>query len=412
MIVLSAIILNEKRINLTTKEGIKEEKIESDFDLENNNKNISENESKLKYSSDKLKKTDINLSNETYASTNCSKETEILNDKNILNQELDDSQNITNTELNNNIDSNDENLELKHQLNLFWTFLKTEKIYKPVIFIFLFMITPSYGDPMFYFYTNVLKFNPITIGRLRLVYGIASILGIYLYNNYLKNTSFKKIILVTTILSSFFNMLSLALVERLNLKWGIPDYMFCLATDALTTALSEINFLPILVLACNICPKNIEGTLYAFLMSIVNLSSLFSSQIGSGLTYMLGITSTNFVNLKYLIIISNLSLFMPMAFLYMINDNDYIKPKESSDEISNDKNDYEEEKNLLNKRVKNFLKEKKNQNLKEFHVNIESEAKKERLSHNISNCKLIDNYKKNNHQIMKEDENVSVRSSH
>lgn len=358
-----------------------------------------------------LEKTDVNISHDSNASTNCSKETDNLNEKYKLNQELNVLQNNTNPELKNHDNCGDENLELKHQLNLFWTFLKTEKIYKPVIFIFLFMITPSYGDPMFYFYTNVLKFNPITIGRLRLVYGIASIIGIYLYNNYLKDTSFKKIILVTTILSAFFNMLSLALVERLNLKWGIPDYMFCLATDALTTALSEINFLPILVLACNICPKNIEGTLYAFLMSIVNLSSLFSNQIGSGLTYMLGITSTNFVNLKYLIIISNLSLFIPMGFLFMINDNDYIKPKESSNEISNDCNECEEEKNLINQGVNHFLKEKKNTKNKEFYVSIDSESNKGRLSHNISNSKLIDKYKKNNDNLnMIENDNVSVRS--
>lgn len=38
MIVLSAIILNEKRINPINREEIPEEKTESGFDLENNNK--------------------------------------------------------------------------------------------------------------------------------------------------------------------------------------------------------------------------------------------------------------------------------------------------------------------------------------------------------------------------------------
>lgn len=294
----------------------------------------------------------------------------------------------------------DVDLSLRHQLKLLWSFLKTDKIYKPVIFIFFFMITPSYGDAMFYFYTNVLKFNAITIGRLRLIYGIATILGIYLYNNFLKETSFKKIIIVSTILSSFFNMLSLVLVERINLRWGIPDYMFCLATDALTTALSEINFLPILVLACNICPKNIEGTLYAFLMSIVNLSSLFSNQLGAGITYILGITSSDFSNLKYLIIISNLSMLLPMAFLYMINEHDYVK-KPDMENVDNEENKKLIQKKCFLNRSNSF--EKKNFKEKD---NSNFLQEKGRLSHNRNEDHLLKKFRENS--IEKGDKNEKL----
>ena len=218
--------------------------------------------------------------------------------------------------------------ELKKQISLFYTFLKMDAIYKPVIFIFCYMLTPSYGDPLFYFYTNVLKFAPMTMGRLRLIYGIASVIGIWFYNKYLRNVGFKKIMWWTTMLSMFFNMLSIVVVSRLNLKLGIPDFWFCLTADALTTALAEINTMPLLVLACNICPKNIEGTLYAFLMSVINLGSLFSNQFGSLLTAKLGITSTNFANLSFLIFIANIVLIVPMPALYLVNENAYVATKE------------------------------------------------------------------------------------
>lgn len=228
--------------------------------------------------------------------------------------------------------------DLSSQISLFWSFLKLGAIYKPVIFIFLYMMTPSYGDPLFFFYTNVLKFSPMVMGRLRLIYGIATVAGILIYNKYLKNVSFKKIIWSTTILSMIFNMLSIVVVSRFNLKIGIPDFWFCMTADALTTALGEINTLPLLVLACNICPKNIEGTLYAFLMSVINLGSLLANQFGAVLTTSLGITNSNFANLSWLIFIANIVLVLPMPSLYLIDESAYSSSNESTNSEKTEEN--------------------------------------------------------------------------
>lgn len=35
--------------------------------------------------------------------------------------------------------------------------------------------------------------------------------------------------------------------------------------------------MPLLVLACRICPKNIEGTMYAVIMSTLNFGNLIAS---------------------------------------------------------------------------------------------------------------------------------------
>lgn len=214
------------------------------------------------------------------------------------------------------------------QLTLFWSFLKKEQIYKPVIFIFLFMIPPSYSDPLFYFYTNELQFSPTIMGRLKLIYGISSLSGIWLYNAYLKSVNFKKIMWGTTILSMFFNLLSICLVKRVNLYFGISDFWFCVAADSLATSLGEINMMPILVLACNICPKNIEGTIYAFLVSVVNCGVLFSNQSGATFANVLGITDSNFEHLVFLIVISNLSYLIPLPLLFLINEEAYTKFQE------------------------------------------------------------------------------------
>jgi predicted MFS family arabinose efflux permease len=200
------------------------------------------------------------------------------------------------------------------------------------------MIAPSYGDPLFYFYTNELKFTPNIMGRLKLIYGLASVIGIWIFNRFLRNIGFKRIMWVTTILSMMFNMLSIVLVERINKKFGIPDYIFCMTADALTTALAEINTLPLLVLACNICPKNIEGTLYAFLMSVINMGSLISNQMGSYFTNYLGITAYKFDKLSTLIFISNIVYLVPMPSLYLVNDNQYSSDVNNSINKKNESN--------------------------------------------------------------------------
>lgn len=45
----------------------------------------------------------------------------------------------------------------------------------------------------------------------------------------------------------------------------------------------ELNIMPILVLACRMCPKHIEATMYAMLMSTINFGiyiSLFRFIVG------------------------------------------------------------------------------------------------------------------------------------
>ena len=56
------------------------------------------------------------------------------------------------------------------------------------------MITPSTGDAMFYYYTNHLEFRPEFMGRLKMIHGLANLLGIFLFNYVLKDIQFKKMI--------------------------------------------------------------------------------------------------------------------------------------------------------------------------------------------------------------------------
>jgi hypothetical protein len=63
----------------------------------------------------------------------------------------------------------------------------------------------------------------------------------------------------------------IVLVTRKNLEYGINDKVFCIGDAVMLQLVGELNMMPILVLACRMCPKNIEGTMYAMLMSTINM---------------------------------------------------------------------------------------------------------------------------------------------
>lgn len=207
-------------------------------------------------------------------------------------------------------------------------FVKRPEIYKPIGFLFLFVVTPSAGSAMFYFYVNELGFQPDFMGQLRLASALASVVGIYLFNRFLQNVSFKKVLTATTIICCLLSLSQLLLVSRKNLEYGIPDKAFCLGDSVILTVFAEINFMPILILCCRICPKNIEGTMYALLMSISNFGGLISSQLGALLIFYLGITETDFTNLWVIILITSIFVVAPLPLLYWIEIDAAVKATE------------------------------------------------------------------------------------
>jgi hypothetical protein len=78
----------------------------------------------------------------------------------------------------------------------------------------------------------------------------------------------------------------------------------------------------------------IEATLFALLMSVFNLAGLCSYQLGAGLTYVLGVTETNFDHLWFLVTITNLTTLLPLPFLNWLpadgaNSDNMIDPIQS-----------------------------------------------------------------------------------
>jgi folate/biopterin transporter len=200
-------------------------------------------------------------------------------------------------------------------------------IWLPAAFIFIWQATPTADSAFFFFTTNELGFEPEFLGRVRLVTSVAALVGIWLFQRFFKTVPFRTIFGWTTVISAGLGMTALLLVTHINRTIGIDDYWFSLGDSLVLTVMGEIAYMPVLVLAARLCPPGIEATLFALMMSVLNLAGLISHELGAGLTYVLGVTETNFDHLWILVTITNLTTLLPLPFLGFLPGG---QPMESS----------------------------------------------------------------------------------
>lgn len=201
------------------------------------------------------------------------------------------------------------------QIKILWQTMRQKTILLPTMFVFLWQATPSADSAFFFFATNELHFNPEFLGRVRLVTSLAALLGIGIYQKFLKQVSFRKMLGWSTVISAVLGMTTLLLVTHANRSLGIGDRWFSIGDNLILTVVGQIAFMPVLVLSARLCPKGVEATMFALLMSVWNLAGLLSHEFGALLTQWLGVTETNFDRLWLLVTITNLSTLLPLIFV-------------------------------------------------------------------------------------------------
>jgi hypothetical protein len=120
------------------------------------------------------------------------------------------------------------------------------------------------------------------------------------------------------VISSALGLTTLLLITHANRSLGIDDHWFSLGDSLILRMVGQIAYMPLLVLSAQLCPEGVEATLFALLMSVLNLAALVSNELGALLTHWLGVTATNFDNLWLLILITKLLTLLPLPFLGLL----------------------------------------------------------------------------------------------
>lgn len=209
----------------------------------------------------------------------------------------------------------------KELLNQFLEFTRKKEVVIPSLFSILLFATPSFSDPFFYYMTNYLHFYPSDLGILSLMTSVGVLIAIFTYRIYFKYWSFVRLVNSSSIMYFLFTFLAYVLIQRWNLLIGISDFIFCNLGFLFLAIFGELSMMPILTLACSICPKNLEATVYSFFMSSINTGLFLSTLNSSFLTYWFNITAHDFTNLGKMIIISNFFNLIPVLVLLKLNPN-------------------------------------------------------------------------------------------
>lgn len=184
------------------------------------------------------------------------------------------------------------------------------------------------------------------MGSIFAVGAVGSLCGVLLYQNIFKSFPFRQLLFWSQLLYGGSGLLDLALVLRLNLKIGIPDFFFVVIDEFFHKMLGRLKWMPLLVLSSKLCPAGIEGTFFALLMSIDHIGMLTSSWNGGILLHVLRITRTQFDNLWLAILIRSLLRILPVGLLFLVPATDSDASILPDEMLSTKKTDVVESENL------------------------------------------------------------------
>lgn len=191
----------------------------------------------------------------------------------------------------------------------------------PLMYLFIVALTPGVSNPMWYYESTVLGFQPGTFGFISLLYAIGAVAGIWFYRLCFNDPPLKTYFVATAIFYAIVQGSCITVSMGKTYEWfGISPQNFCEIQSFMGAFAYELQLMPLLVLACILSPKKVETTFYALVVAIINLAYLIGYWIGAALAILLHVNSENFDNLTLLIILcSCVPLFTSLCIIVLPN---------------------------------------------------------------------------------------------
>ena len=205
-------------------------------------------------------------------------------------------------------------------------YLLQKKIIITLIYFMVLLSTPIYYDTLFYYYNNQLKFSPNDIGKINFYGTLLNIFLITIYNKYNWNKYTKIFLLTIKILSMLVCQMHYLVVNNNYLNYNISPYSIIFLSDSIKVPLIQMQNLPLSEITAELSPKNLEGTVHSLFVSVMNLSNMIGSLLGSWLNNYYNISQNNFDNLGKLIKFCNYTILIPIIYIILLPDK-YMNPK-------------------------------------------------------------------------------------
>ncbi len=148
----------------------------------------------------------------------------------------------------------------------------SRKMWFVALFVAFWNFSPGFGTPWFYYMTNVLNFKQSFIGNLSAIGAVGAVLGAWAFKDYLVPRMSLINLVKLSIWIGFFGTLAYLFISN---AWTAVIITFIVGLA------SQMAFLAVLGVAAQACPKKAEAFAFAGLMSIANLATKGSSNIGA-----------------------------------------------------------------------------------------------------------------------------------
>jgi len=148
-------------------------------------------------------------------------------------------------------------------------------------FIFFWTFSPSFGPALLYYQTDVLEFSQQFIGHLGALGSLAAVAGTILYAPLSRRVPLKPLINVS-IGAGVAGLLAYLLYR---------DAWSAVVIDTVFGCVGMLTQLAFLDLAAKACPRRVEATFFALLMSVFNAGNQSSQVVGGYLYDWLGYTA-------------------------------------------------------------------------------------------------------------------------
>jgi predicted MFS family arabinose efflux permease len=153
-------------------------------------------------------------------------------------------------------------------------------------FLFFWNFSPSLGTPLLYYQADVLGFSKIFIGALGAISNAAGVVGALVFFAYWRMFNLHRLLIISV---------ALGVVSTLSFI-GLTGPKSAVVIFFVFGTLSQITHLAVLDLAARSCPVRAEGTVFALLMSCLNVGRTGSTFLGGWLYDHAGLTPLIFIS--------------------------------------------------------------------------------------------------------------------
>lgn len=162
------------------------------------------------------------------------------------------------------------------------------------------MFALSLDAATFFFYTDTAEQYPegphfsafFYVTVMGALATLLALVGALSYQVWMTRWRYRTVILVTSLLYVAVSSTNLVFFSRLNVAWGIPDWLFVLGSEGLQVVTAVWSSLPFSVMMLQLCPPGLEASMYALLAGSSNLGSALSQYQGAFVLDALGIRPT------------------------------------------------------------------------------------------------------------------------